>query len=172
MTASPARPGVPGHLGVHLGPHQHEEQEFGKDPEALEFLGDEVAQAIGLFQDDQAHGHHPQQGGDGHQVLGQVAHPGQDNGHPQYHDGAPGTGQFKAFEKRSRADIRPPGPGGSPGPRRWGYWPGPSRRLTLRPWRDRQKWVKTTMAKTLSRAEPARTKVGIPFRAPLPCSMK
>jgi len=32
--------------------------------------------------------------------------------------------------------------------------------------------VKMTMAKTLSRAEPARTKVGMPFLAPLPCSMK
>ena len=35
-------PGAPGHLGVHLGPHQHEEQEFGNDPEALEFLGNDM----------------------------------------------------------------------------------------------------------------------------------
>ena len=58
------------------------------------------AQAIGLLQDDQAHGQNPQQGGDRDQVFSQVADPGEDDGHPQHHDGAPGADQFIAAEKQ------------------------------------------------------------------------
>ena len=63
-------------------------------------MGNDLPQALGLLQDDQAHGQDPQQGGDGDQVFGQVADPGEDDGHPQHHDGAPGAGQFIAAEKQ------------------------------------------------------------------------
>ncbi len=66
-----------------------------------------AAQALGLFEDNQAHDDDPKEGSDGDQVFGDVADPGKDNGHPQDHDSPPGAHQLEAAESQHLEVARP-----------------------------------------------------------------